>query len=89
VLRDCFELERKRSDKKMVTVVFSDLKRAFETIDRKILLHKLERYGVRVIASKLFESYLSETRQHCKFGGVCSSNEINELGVPQGTVIGF
>jgi hypothetical protein len=74
--------------KKLITVVFLDLKRAFETIDRKILLQKLERYGVRGRALNFFESYLSERRQHCKFGGVCSSNEINELGVPQGTVIG-
>lgn len=32
---------------KMIGVVFLDLKRAFEIVDRDILIHKLERYGIK------------------------------------------
>lgn len=33
-------------DDKIVTAVFIDFKWAFETIDRSIVLRKLEKYGV-------------------------------------------
>jgi Reverse transcriptase (RNA-dependent DNA polymerase)/Endonuclease-reverse transcriptase len=74
--------------KKIIAVIFLDLKRAFETIDRKLLLGKLRRYGIRGTALNFFESYLSNRKQHCRYAGVCSGNVENELGVPQGTVIG-
>jgi hypothetical protein len=37
---------------------------------------------------RYFENYLKNRKQHCRFDGVCSEDEYNDLGVPQGTVIG-
>jgi hypothetical protein len=74
--------------KKITIVTFLDLKRAFETIDRRILLKKLERYGIKGTVLRFFENYLKDRKQHCRFDGVCSEDEYNDLGVPQGTVIG-
>lgn len=34
------------SDGKIIVIVFLDLKRAFETVDRPIMLHKLTSYGI-------------------------------------------
>lgn len=44
-------------------VIFVDLKRAFETIDRRRLLMKLYQYGVRGGVLEWFKSYLSNRTQ--------------------------
>ena len=43
--------------------VFIDFKRAFDTIDRCILLQKLYHYGIRSIINDWFHSYLTDRVQ--------------------------
>lgn len=67
--------------------IFLDLKRAFETIDRKILIEKLERIGIKNIEKKWFTDYLTNRTQKTKIDNYLSAEINNEIGVPQGTVL--
>ena len=73
---------------KMTGVIFLDLKRAFETIDRKILLGKLSRYGIGGVVWKWFECYLKNRRQRVRCEQVFSSELPINVGVPQGSILG-
>ena len=71
-----------------VCAVLLDLSKAFDCVDRKILLNKLEYYGIRGQMLKLLESYLSERKQFVDFGGYVSTCKSIDIGVPQGSVLG-
>ena len=46
-------------------VVFLDIKEAFDTVNRDILLNKLEMYGLGESALALLRNYLTERTQKC------------------------
>ena len=73
---------------RVVVAAFLDLRRAFETISRKLLLQKLQAMGVRGNEIKWFQSFLSGRTQTTKIGSTLSIPIASEMGVPQGTVIG-
>lgn len=74
--------------KKYVVAVFFDISKAFDSIDHKVLLFKLEKMGIRGKALDLIRSYLTNRQQFVKIGDVLS--EIAEIlfGVPQGSCLG-
>lgn len=79
------ELRDKNYD---IICVFLDLKRAFETIDRKQLLDKLKGFGLKNQTYKWFESYLEGRTQRTKANGIYSDSISNDLGTPQGSIVG-
>ena len=50
-------------------VIFIDLKKAFDTIDHKIILKKLQLYGLDDKSLKWFTSYLNDRTQYCNVDG--------------------
>ena len=74
---------------KVNAVMFLDLKKAFDTVNREILLDKLKVYGVHGIAGNCFRSYLNNQKQRCYVNGHPSSNyRFMHCGVPHGTILG-
>ena len=76
-------------DKKYVGAVLVDLKKAFDTVDHKILLKKLWCFGFRDVSFDWFESYLTDRQQLTLVNNV-ESDLLHEdvYGVPQGSVLG-
>ena len=68
--------------------IFKDLSKAFDTIDHKMLLTKLERYWIRGIAKELIKRYLTDRSQYTKVLGDESEYLTLTYGVPQGSVLG-
>ena len=68
--------------------VFIDLQKAFDTVDHKILLSKLNHYGVRGLPNQWFRSYLTNRQQFVSISGYNSQKRHVEFGVPQGSVLG-
>ena len=46
-------------------VLFLDLKKAFDTVDHKLMLRKLNLYGIKGVALNWFTSSLSITEHKC------------------------
>ena len=57
-------------------------------MNHKILLKKLEHYGVRELANNWFLSYLSNRQQYVSIGNTESDTRYMFHGVPQGSVVG-
>ena len=75
-------------EKKITCTIFLDLAKAFDSVNHKILLQKLEKYGVRGYPLKLLESYLSNRKQYVKLNDKFSKLEIIDIGIPQGSILG-
>ena len=73
---------------KFVCGVFIDLKKAFNTVDHKILLKSLWHYGIGGIANDWFKSYLTNRMQYVSIDGISSDLLKVNFGVLQGSVLG-
>ena len=87
LLNHCAECTNK-TNPEFTLAIFCDLSKAFDVISHDILLHKLNSYGIRGIANKWFQSYLSDRSQYIELEGIHSSHMPIRCGVPQGSILG-
>ena len=67
--------------------IFLDLRKAFDSVNHDILIHKLSDLGVRGLPLKLITSFLQNRNQRVYANGVLSSSSVVKCGVPQGSVM--
>lgn len=68
--------------------IFLDIMKAFDCVDHKILLAKLENAGIRFKSLNLIASFLEGRMQRVRLGTVLSEEMVVKCGVPQGSVLG-
>ena len=75
-------------DQKLYTVaVFLDLYKAFDTVNKNIMLLKLERLGFRCRMNEWFDSYLCDRDMYVQINDCSSEVKCVNIGLPQGAVI--
>ena len=68
--------------------LLTDLSKAFDCIDHKLLIAKLYSYGISLSSINLLSSYLSNRTQRIKINDCFSLRNEIEYGVPQGSILG-
>jgi hypothetical protein len=81
------------NNKQRVGGLFCDLQMAFDCVNHKILLEKLEYYEVEGKFKILIESYLTGRYQGVTLNNITNNNssskwEVIKCGVPQGSILG-
>ena len=85
IVSTCFD---NVENKKFTGLLLLDLTKAFDTVQRKILLAKLNHYGIRGVVNNFFESYLTNKSQAVIIHDNHSSKFNIDIGVPQGSSLG-
>ena len=85
LLNHCAEANN-TTPSQLTLATFCDLSKAFDS--PTILLSKLNTYGIRGVANKWIESYLTNRIQYVDFDSHISTRLPVRCGVPQGSIIG-
>ena len=86
LIRITEEIRRALDNDEFACGLFLDFQKAFDTVNHKILLTKMEYNGIRGITSDWFKSYLANRQQQTTIQKITSSQLEISYGVPQGSV---
>ena len=73
---------------KVVILLMLDMSKAFDSLNHKKLLNKLEYMGIGGVALKWFTEYLADRKVQVKVGGELSEEVIMHTGTAQGSNLG-
>ena len=76
------------ADNVFTGVCLLDIKKCFDSINHSILLKKLSFYGIQGNENLFFQSYLENRKQIVNCKNVLSDEQLVNIGVPQGSVLG-
>ena len=82
-------IKRAMNTSEVTLRILLDLSKVFDTIDHLTLLQKLYKMNFSVETLKLIQRYTSEQRQNVQIDDRTSSTQLNNSGVPQGSVLGL
>jgi len=82
------QIENAKDAGKTVAGLYIDLRKAFDTVNHELLLHKLFLLGVSGVVLEWFCSYLTARKQFVDVRGATSDERDILSGVPQGSVLG-
>ena len=71
-----------------VDAIYLDFSKAFDKVDHRILMKKLESLGITGKLLKWIEVFLTNRQQQVRIGDVLSEREWVKSGVPHGSVLG-
>ena len=75
-------------DSEITLLIFLDFSKAFDTVNKRLLLEKLKILGFDTASVSWINSYLSDRYQRVKMGDVFSEWKLIKNGVPQGSILG-
>ena len=76
------------NNQNVVGTVMLDLSKAFDMVNHRLLLEKLQLYQCSSLSLKWFKSYLTNRHQQVSVSGTLSKPLPISAGVPQGSVLG-
>ena len=85
LITSCFD---NINSKQYTTLLFLDIRKAFDSVPHNKLIKKLQHYGIRGVADSLLKSYLNDRKQFVSIANTNSSDKVIDYGVPQGSILG-
>jgi hypothetical protein len=82
------DISEEMNNKNYSIGIFIDLSKAFDTINHKLLIAKLNHYGIRGMVLDWFVSYLTNRTQTVNINNTSSAFLSVKCGVPQGSILG-
>ena len=84
----CDSIRRNMDAGQLTGAIFIDFGKAFDTIGHKVLLDKLQLFGIYDSEHRWMTDYLTDRTQSVFVGGVLSCPQQVVSGVPQGSILG-
>ena len=88
IFRCTFDLQINKNNRINTIFLYVDFKKAFDTVNHKLLITNLPNYGINNLALNWVKTYLTNRTQQTQIGTDLSGEREVKTGVPQGSILG-